>query len=124
MWSSRDNTGEHLWWIPNGNTTERVKKNPALEGLEIPETGAMAHATKLLTKTLLMYGAGRGGDALFHAADQETGKRIGTVKLPAETNQAPMTYLHEGKQYIALPVGQRGFPGSLVALALPNEGGK
>jgi len=84
----------------------------------------MAHATKLLTKTLLMHGEGRGGDALFHTADKKTGKRIGTVKLPAETNQAPMTYMHEGRQYIVLPVGQRGFPGSLVALALADEGGK
>lgn len=64
----------------------------------------------------------RGGDALFHAIDKKTGKRIGTVKLPAETNQAPMTYMHEGKQYVVLPVGHRGFPGPLVALALPDGG--
>jgi hypothetical protein len=30
-----------------------------------------------------------------------------------------MTYMHEGRQYIILPVGGRGYSGSLVALALP-----
>jgi hypothetical protein len=32
-----------------------------------------------------------------------------------------MTYMHEGKQYIVVQVGSvhTGFPGSLVALALP-----
>ncbi|MFQ5789626.1 MAG: PQQ-binding-like beta-propeller repeat protein [Acidobacteriota bacterium] len=113
------NTGEHLWWIPNGDTPKFVKNHPALQGLDIPNTGQMAHATKLVTKTLLMYGEGRGAKPRFHAVDKRTGKRLGTVELPAPTNQPPMTFLHEGKQYVVLPVGGRRFPGSLVALTLP-----
>ena len=32
-----------------------------------------------------------------------------------------MTYLHEGRQYIAIPIGSADHPGSLVALALPDD---
>ena len=31
-----------------------------------------------------------------------------------------MTYMHEGKQYIVLPLGGRGYSGSLAAVALPD----
>ena len=113
------NTGEQLWWIPNGDTPDQVKNHPALQGMEIPNTGQRAHATVLLTKTLLMYGEGRGAQARFHAVDKETGARVGTVDLPAPSNTAPMTYMHDGKQYIIQAVGGRGYTGSLVALALP-----
>ena len=113
------NTGEHRWWIPNGDTPDSVANHPALQGLDIPNTGAGSHATKLVTKTLLMYAEGRGGRPLFYATDKETGERRGAVEIPAPTNTAPMTYMHEGKQYIVLSVGGRGYSGSHVALALP-----
>ncbi|HUF26134.1 MAG TPA: PQQ-binding-like beta-propeller repeat protein [Gemmatimonadaceae bacterium] len=113
------NTGEHLWWIPNGDTPERIKNHAALRGVTVPVTGKQAHATTLVTRTLLMYGEGRGGEPLFHAVDKRTGKTLGTVRLPAPTNSAPMTYMHEGKQYIVMPIGGAGHPGSLVALRLP-----
>jgi quinoprotein glucose dehydrogenase len=66
-----------------------------------------------------MYGEGRGGAPLFHAVDKKTGEEIATVELPAPTNAAPMTFLHEGKQYIVMAVGSGSHPGSLVALRLP-----
>ena len=113
------NTGEHLWWIPNGDTPEHVQNHPALQGLDIPNTGVGTHATKLVTKTLLMYAEGRGGLPRFHAVDKQTGERLGTVEIPAPSNTAPMTYMHDDKQYIVVAVGGRGFPGSLVALTLP-----
>ncbi len=113
------NTGEHLWWIPNGDTPDRIRNHEALRGVTLPNTGKQAHATTLVTKTLLMYGEGRGGDPLFHAVDKRTGKELATVPLPAPTNSAPMTYLHDGKQYIVMPVGGTQIAGSLVALRLP-----
>lgn len=113
------NTGEHLWWIPNGDTPDDIENHPALEGVDLPNTGQRAHATTLLTKTLLMYGEGRGARPLFHAVDKRTGEEIGTVELPAPTNTAPMTFMHEGQQYIAMAIGGAGHPGSLVALRLP-----
>ena len=114
------NTGEHLWWIPNGDPPAFIESHPELDGLDIPNPGQPSHATKLVTKTLLMYGEGRGAPGRFHAHDKKTGKRIGTVELPASTNTAPMTYLHEGKQYIVVSVGGRTYPGAHVALALPD----
>ena len=114
------NTGEHLWWIPNGDTPDYVKEHPMLEGVEVPRTGKPAHATTLATKTLLIYGEGRGGEPLFHAVDKRTGEELATVELPGATMTAPMTFMHEGKQYIITAIGGGGVPGSLVALRLPN----
>jgi quinoprotein glucose dehydrogenase len=116
------NTGEHLWWIPNGDTPEFFKNHPDLAGLDLPNPGQPSHATALVTKTLLMYGEGRGAGARFHAHDKKTGARIATVELPAPTNTAPMTYMHEGRQYIVVSVGGGTYPGAHVALALPQEG--
>jgi quinoprotein glucose dehydrogenase len=113
------NTGEILWWIPNGDTPDNVKNHPLLRGVNIPVTGKGTHATKLITKSLLMYGEGRGGAPLFQAVDKKTGKELGTVALPAPTNAAPMTFMHEGRQYIVMAVGGGSHPGSLVALRLP-----
>jgi glucose dehydrogenase len=112
------NTGEHLWWIPNGDTPDRVRNNPLLAGIDLPNTGQASHATALVTRSLLMYGEGRSGRPLFHAVDKRTGHHIGTVELPAPTNTAPMTFMHEGRQYVVAAVGGREQPGSLVALTL------
>jgi quinoprotein glucose dehydrogenase len=112
------NTGEHLWWIPNGDTPDNVRNHPALAGLDLPVTGKGTHATVLLTSTLLIYGEGRNGDPLLHAVDKRTGEELATVELPETTNTAPMTFAHEGVQYIVLAVGGSDLPGSLVALRL------
>jgi quinoprotein glucose dehydrogenase len=116
------NTGETLWWIPNGDAPDFIEKHPDLKGLDIPNPGQPSHATKLVTKTLLIYGEGRGAPPRLHAHDKKTGKRIATIELPASTNTAPMTYEHEGVQYIVVSVGGRTHPGAHVALSLPQAG--
>ena len=115
------NTGEHLWWIPNGDTPDFVKNHKALQGVDIGNTGQRAHATALVTKTLLMYGEGRNGEPRFHAVNKKTSEHIGVVDIPAPTNQAPMSYVHDGKQYIVVAISSNTHPGSLIALALPEE---
>ena len=114
------NTGDHIWQIPNGSTPDRIRNHPALAGVDIDNTGAPAHATKLVTKNLLMYGEGRGAAPIFRAVDKMTGAELGSVELPGSTITAPMTYMHEGSQYVAvairLPDGEYG----LVALRLPE----
>ena len=122
------NTGDIQWWIPNGTTPDRVLENPALAGVDIGNTGQPAHATVLVTKTLLIYAEGRGGRPLLHAVDKATGQEIATVEMPASTNAIPMTFLHDGKQYVVAPVGGGGrrgggLPGSFVALTLPDDTG-
>jgi quinoprotein glucose dehydrogenase len=116
------NTGEHLWWIPNGDTPERIRDHELLRGLDVPNTGTSSHANVMVTRTLVMYGEGRVGTARFHAVDKVTGERVGTIALPAPTNSVPMTYLHEGRQYVVVAVADRDVPGSLVALRLPASG--
>ena len=113
------NTGEQLWWIPNGDTPERIENHPRLRGLDLPNTGQPSHATAVVTRSLLMYGEGRAGEPRFHAVDKRTGERVGTIDLPATTDTAPMTFLHEGRQYVVMAVSGPELPGSLVALRLP-----
>ncbi|MDE2763388.1 MAG: PQQ-binding-like beta-propeller repeat protein [Gemmatimonadota bacterium] len=115
------NTGDHLWRIPNGDTPDAIRNHPLLEGVEIGNTGARSHATKLVTRTLLMYAEGRGAAPVFRAVDKLTGEELGAVDLPGSTITAPMTYMHEGVQYVVMAVNGRGLPGSLVALRLPEE---
>jgi quinoprotein glucose dehydrogenase len=115
------NTGEHAFQIPNGDTPDNIKNHPTLQGLTIPRTGKSGHANLLVTKTLLFYGEGRGGDAVFHAVDKRTGEEIATVALPAPTNAAPITFLHRDRQYIVVAVANADVPAELVALALPAE---
>ncbi len=114
------NTGDHLWRIPNGGTPESIRNHPALQGVDLPVTGQNGHANILVTRTLLFYGEGRGGDPLLHVVDKATGEELYTVDLPAPTNTAPMTYVHEGRQYIVLSCAGVGEPAQLVALALPE----
>jgi len=113
------NTGEHLWWIPNGDTPERFTNHPLLAGVELPNTGTPGHAIPMVTQSLLIYGEGRGGLPRIHAVDKLTGERVGTVDLPGTIDTAPMTFMHEGAQYMVAAASGPDLPGSLVALRLP-----
>ena len=113
--------GDIAWAIPNGDTPASIKNHPALAGVDLPRTGKQSHATVLTTRSLLFYGEGRRGDAVLHAVDKKTGAEIATVALPATTNTAPMSYMHDDKQYIIASVGQAGSTGEFVALTLPPD---
>ncbi len=113
-------TGTHAWMKPVGRG---IQNHPRLKGLNIPPTGGGGMAFPLATKTLLI--AGHGGNLL--AMDKATGELIAKLELKDANGEylgrisgAPMTYMHEGKQYIvmALTQGRRG-AAQLVALALP-----
>ncbi len=115
------NTGDHLWQIPNGDTPESIRNHPLLQGIEIGNTGARSHATKLVTRTLLMYAEGRGAAPIFRAVDKMTGRELAAIDLPGSSITAPMTYMHEGVQYVVMAVNGPDLPGSLVALRLGGE---
>ena len=119
------NTGEHVWMMPNG---PGPRDHLALQDLALPWLGAPGRAAPLLTKTLLFLGDGspslvvippHGGGKMFRAYDKQTGRVLWQTELPAGTSGAPMTYLHEGKQYIVVAVSDHDHEGELVALALP-----
>ena len=117
------NKGEIAWQIPNGDTPPNVKNNPALKGLDIPKTGSPSQAGLLVTKTLLFAGEGPSGQAVFHAYDKATGAEIWQTPLPGPQVSLPMTYMHNGRQFIV--VGVRGRAGEdaqgaqLVAFHIP-----
>ena len=50
-----------------------------------------------------------------------TGKQVGAVAIPSLNSAVPMTFMHQGKQYIVFATGQGGNT-KLVALALPGSG--
>ncbi len=112
------NTGEHLWMIPVGETPDRIRNHPALEGIDVGNTGTGAHAPMTVTKTLLIY-ASQSSDGTPHlfAVDKATGEQVGKVEAPANSRYGMMTYVHEGVQYVVLQTGSR-----LTAMAL--NGGK
>ncbi|HET7133020.1 MAG TPA: PQQ-binding-like beta-propeller repeat protein, partial [Gammaproteobacteria bacterium] len=112
------NTGEHRWMVPNGDTPDEIKNNPALKGVTLPPTGKPSKALLLVTKTLLFAGEGYGGAPILRAYDKATGKVIAELPLPGTPSGKPMSYLLNGKQYIVLAVGKQN-PAELVALALP-----
>lgn len=122
------NSGEHLWMVPNGDTPDCVKNHPALDGLSIAPTGKAERGGILVTKTLMFAGEGSGlfaaprdtGGPMFRAYDKMTGAVISEFELPAHQSGLPMSYMHDGRQFIVVAVGARNHPGELVALALPH----
>ncbi len=121
------NAGEIAWQVPNGDTPDYVKDHPALEGIDVGRTGRPDRGGLLVTSTLLFAGEGGGMYAAFgsggnklRAHDKATGAVIAEFELPANQTGLPMTYMHEGRQFIVVAVGARGHAGELVALALPE----
>ena len=110
------NTGEHLWWIPVGDTPNSVLEHDALQGMDIPNTGTGRQAAQIVTSTLLMYtGEGSDGTSYLFAVDKATGERLGRVELPAQPRYGMMTYMHEGRQHVVVQA-----PNTLMALRLAD----
>ena len=75
----------------------------------------------LLTKTLLINALTSGGSQngpRLVAYDKSTGREVAWVDLPLGAIGTPMTYMLDGRQYIALTIGGDPVP-ELVALSLP-----
>ncbi len=119
------NTGEHAWMIPAGEG-RRVRNLPQLKGLNLPPLGGdSTYSGPLATKTLLVYalttGGSSGGPRLI-ALEKASGRELAAVDLPGVAIGTPMTYLLDGRQYVALTVQgdtPRDVP-ALVALTLPR----
>ena len=115
------NRGDHAWMEPNGDGDgDRLRNHPLLRDLDLPPLGGEGHGGPVLTKTLLisaLSAGGTDGGPRLVARDKATGQIVGSVDLPSGAIGTPMTYMHQGTQYIALTVG--GEVPELVALALP-----
>ena len=120
------NRGEHVWMAANG---DGPRNHPLVKDLNLPPLGIPGRGAPLLTKTLLFIG--EGSDALpgtnrdgmfgrmFRAYDKATGAIVWETELPAGTTGAPITYMHQGKQYIVVAIGGREQSPELIAFALP-----
>jgi quinoprotein glucose dehydrogenase len=114
------NKGTIAWQIANGDTPANIKNNPLLQGLNVPKTGSPRLVGVMVTKTLLF--AGDGTNPLLHAYDKKTGEDIAQIPMPGMQTGVPMTYVHQGRQFILVPVAATAATGStaqLVAFALP-----
>jgi quinoprotein glucose dehydrogenase len=120
------NRGEHVWTAANGDGPRR---HPLVKDLNLPPLGIPGRGAPLLTRSLLFIG--EGSDALpgtnregmfgrmFRAYDKATGTVVWETELPAGTTGAPITYMHQGKQYIVVAIGGREVPPEFVAFSLP-----
>ena len=113
------NSGDHVFQVANADTPERIANNRALAGLDIPRTGVATRSGLLLTKSLLFVGEGVGGGPYLRALDKQTGDIIATIELPNAQTGVPMTYEHDGKQYIVMVVSGSGTAAEIVAYTLP-----
>jgi quinoprotein glucose dehydrogenase len=121
------NSGDKKWWQPNGGylAPQRPDTNGIFKGVTLPLRPSGGQAQVITTKSLVIYGTGRNGrvnnnqpNANLFAVDKSTGKQVGAVKIPSVTTAVPMTFMHQGKQYIVFATGI-GQNTSLVALRLP-----
>ena len=112
------NSGDHVWMTPLGNG-DRYRNNPMLRDLDLPPLGGDGRGAPLLTKTLLIIpvsaGGSDGGPRLV-AYDKASGAEVASIDLPGGALGAPMTYLIDDVQHIALTVG--GDVAGLVAFRL------
>ena len=109
------NTGEYVWQVPLGEYPELTKQG-------IPPTGTENHGGPIVTAGGLIFIAAT-YDENLRAFDRNTGKVVWEHKLPAGGFATPITYMVNGKQYIAIAAGGARYglqPGnSYIAFALP-----
>lgn len=112
----RPDEREILWTAPLGTV-------PSLS--ELPGAGrwgSLSFGGPLVTGGGLVFIAASQDDRI-RALDTETGRELWGADLPAGGQSAPMTYLHEGDQYVVIAAGGRGGIGSagdwVVAYRLP-----
>ena len=87
-------------------TTPSVLLPPALA------TGRLEIVTGAMAREVTVDGDGLASGVSY--IDKATGRRVGQVPTPAMGQYGLMTYVHQGKQYVVLPVN-----GGYTALALP-----
>jgi quinoprotein glucose dehydrogenase len=141
------NTGDKKWWVPNGNRwRDQTSNDPLFAGVQLPRIPAIGGQPEVITtKTLVIHGTGRqgaggrgrGGNTgtatggrggggtpangpQLYAFDKATGAQVGAVKIPAVNTAVPMTFMHNGRQYIVFASGADSSI-ALTALALPRK---
>jgi len=119
--------GEILWQIAHGETPDDIKNHPLLKDLDLPRTGQAGSPGTLVTKTLLIAGerlyttTPEGLGAMLRAYDKATGREVGALYMPAPQSGSPMTYMHDGEQYLVVAISGAQYAGELLAFKLPRR---
>ena len=99
------NRGEHVWMTPAG---DGPRNHPAFRDLDIGPLGQSAGGP-LVTKTLLFVaqqgGRGANNSPRINVFDKDDGTLLGHIPLPDNPYGNPVTFLHGGKQYLAIAIG-------------------
>ncbi len=110
------NSGDHEWMIPHG---EGIRQRIIDMGILDPgPVGSSDRVGPVLTRTLLFIAQSDGDRRLLRAIDKSNGNVIHEYELPLPPTGTPMTYMVDGKQYLAIALGG-GPTAQLVALSLP-----
>jgi quinoprotein glucose dehydrogenase len=122
------NTGEHLWQIPLGRGPAN---HPLLAHLNLPDLGTSfssppAEGGILITKTLVISHLAQSNEidpdaegSILVAFNKETGEKVGEVLVDALLHGPVMSYLVDGRQYIAI-AGGRFDKAEMLTFALPQ----
>ena len=58
---------------------------------------------------------------MLRAYNKATGAEVGAVYMPAPQTGSPMTYLHNGQQYLTVGIAGPGYSGELLTFRLPPQ---
>ena len=113
-------TGDHVWQVANGHGPQN---HPALEGLDVGDLGGRGMNFPVLTRTLLFstVGGSQYSSPMLYAYDKVTGEMVWEHELPGGVSANPMTYVYQGKQYVAVSIGGGQDPQGLVSFALETR---
>jgi glucose dehydrogenase len=101
------NTGDIVWREPFGRVD-------ALEARGVMNTGSINIGGSVATAGGVLF-IGASTDQRFHAYESKTGKLLWEIKLAANAQASPITYMgKDGKQYVVVEAGDQ-----LVAFRLP-----
>ncbi len=113
------NTGEYKWKINLGEYPELAAKG-------IKNTGSENYGGPVVTAGGLLFIGATNYDRKFRAFDKVTGELLWETTLPFAGNATPVTYMVNGKQYVAIAAGggkdlKFGSGGVYVAFTLPTK---
>tara|TARA_B110000008_G_C16703427_1_gene457738 strand:- start:213 stop:710 length:498 start_codon:yes stop_codon:yes gene_type:complete len=122
------NTGEHVWQTPFG---KGPSNHPLLEHLGLPDLGSVftdvsAEGGILVTKGLVISHLPQKDEvhedaegSVLVAYDKFTGEKVGEILVDRRLHGPVMSYLHNGRQYIAV-AGGRFDSAEMISFVLPN----
>ncbi len=129
------NRGEIAWQVPHG---DGPRDHPAIKHLNLGPLGSAANGVLsngggVLTRQLLFViqaeenpqsvAMRMGQTGYLRAFDKKTGELVWQREVDSTPHGTPMTYMHQGRQYVVMAVGGLGQKSELLAFALPSSGG-